>query len=157
MSHPETIAAHGGVLIDRIAPADRKQEFLAQADDLPRLTLDDRHFSDLVLIAIGAASPLTGFMGQADYETTVTDMRLANGLPWSVPITLSVSTDEAAKLTEGQLVRLDYSSKLLMRKPWPVILMVIMMLNCLATMLQCISWINLNWTTDGTMHQVPVR
>ena len=110
MSHPETIAAHGGVLIDRIAPADRKQEFLAQADDLPRLTLDDRHFSDLVLIAIGAASPLTGFMGQADYETTVTDMRLANGLPWSVPITLSVSTDEAAKLTEGQLVRLDDAS-----------------------------------------------
>ena len=110
MSHPETIAAHGGVLIDRIVPADRKQEFLAQADDLPRLTLDDRHFSDLVLIAIGAASPLIGFMGQADYETTVTDMRLANGLPWSVPITLSVSADEAAKLTEGQLVRLDDAS-----------------------------------------------
>jgi sulfate adenylyltransferase len=110
VSHPETIAAHGGVLIDRIVPADRKQEFLAQADDLPRLTLDDRHFSDLVLIAIGAASPLIGFMGQADYETTVTDMRLANGLPWSVPITLSVSADEAAKLTEGQLVRLDDAS-----------------------------------------------
>ncbi len=110
MSHPETIAAHGGVLIDRIAPADRKQEFLAQADALPRLTLDDRHFSDLVLIAIGAASPLIGFMGQADYETTVTDMRLANGLPWSVPITLSVSAETAAKLTEGQLVRLDDAS-----------------------------------------------
>lgn len=110
MSHPETIAAHGGVLIDRIAPADRKQEFLAQADTLPRLTLDDRHFSDLVLIAIGAASPLIGFMGQADYETTVTDMRLANGLPWSVPITLSVSTETAANLTEGQLVRLDDAS-----------------------------------------------
>ncbi|TAF53618.1 MAG: sulfate adenylyltransferase [Oscillatoriales cyanobacterium] len=107
MSHSETIAAHGGVLIDRIAPADRKQEFLAQAETLPRLTLDDRHFSDLVLIAIGAASPLIGFMGQADYETTVTDMRLANGLPWSVPITLSVSTETAAKLTEGELVRLD--------------------------------------------------
>ncbi len=110
MSHPETIAAHGGVLIDRIAPADRKQEFLAQADALPRLTLDDRHFSDLVLIAIGAASPLIGFMGQADYETTVTDMRLANGLPWSVPITLSVSAETAAKLTEGELVRLDDAS-----------------------------------------------
>jgi sulfate adenylyltransferase len=110
VSHPETIAAHGGVLIDRIAPADRKQEFLAQADALPRLTLDDRHFSDLVLIAIGAASPLIGFMGQADYETTVTDMRLANGLPWSVPITLSVSAETAAKLTEGELVRLDDAS-----------------------------------------------
>jgi sulfate adenylyltransferase len=110
VSHPETIAAHGGVLIDRIAPADRKQEFLAQADTLPRLTLDDRHFSDLVLIAIGAASPLIGFMGQADYDTTVTDMRLANGLPWSVPITLSVSSETAANLTEGQLVRLDDAS-----------------------------------------------
>lgn len=110
MSHSETIAAHGGVLIDRIAPADRQQEFLAQAETLPRLTLDDRHFSDLVLIAIGAASPLIGFMGQADYETTVADMRLANGLPWSVPITLSVSTETAAKLTEGELVRLDDAS-----------------------------------------------
>jgi sulfate adenylyltransferase len=110
VSHSETIAAHGGVLIDRIAPADRQQEFLAQAETLPRLTLDDRHFSDLVLIAIGAASPLIGFMGQADYETTVTDMRLANGLPWSVPITLSVSTETAAKLTEGELVRLDDAS-----------------------------------------------
>ncbi|MGD1903990.1 MAG: sulfate adenylyltransferase [Geitlerinemataceae cyanobacterium] len=110
MSQPETIAAHGGVLIDRIAPADRKEEFLAKADTLPRLTLDDRAFSDLVLIAIGAASPLTGFMGKADYEPTVTDMRLANGLPWSVPITLSVSEEEAAKLTEGELVRLDDST-----------------------------------------------
>jgi sulfate adenylyltransferase len=110
VSHSETIAAHGGVLIDRIAPADRQQEFLAQAETLPRLTLDDRHFSDLVLIAIGAASPLIGFMVQADYETTVTDMRLANGLPWSVPITLSVSTETAAKLTEGELVRLDDAS-----------------------------------------------
>jgi sulfate adenylyltransferase len=110
VSHSETIAAHGGVLIDRIAPADRQQEFLAQAETLPRLTLDDRHFSDLVLIAIGAASPLIGFMGQADYETTVTDMRLANGLPWSVPITLSVSIETAANLTEGELVRLDDAS-----------------------------------------------
>jgi sulfate adenylyltransferase len=49
-------------------------------------------------------------MGQADYETTVADMRLANGLPWSVPITLSVSTETAAKLTEGELVRLDDAS-----------------------------------------------
>jgi len=110
VSHPELIAAHGGTLINRIAPAERKQEFLAQAETLPRITLDERHFSDLVLIAIGAASPLTGFMSKADYDTTVTDMRLANGLPWSVPITLSVSTEEAAKLNEGDLVRLDDST-----------------------------------------------
>jgi len=110
VSQPETIAAHGGTLIDRIAPADRKAEFLAQADALPRLTLDDRQFSDLVLIAIGAASPLTGFMGKADYESTVTDMRLANGLPWSVPIVLSTTEAIAATLTEGQLVRLDDAS-----------------------------------------------
>ncbi len=103
----ETIAAHGGTLINRLATAEQKQEFLAQADDLPRVTMDDRTFSDLALIAIGGFSPLTGFMAEADYLRVVKDMRLANGLPWSVPITLSVSEDVANSLKEGDRVRLD--------------------------------------------------
>ncbi|NMG58466.1 sulfate adenylyltransferase [Geitlerinema sp. P-1104] len=103
----ETIAAHGGTLINRLATAEQKQEFLAQADDLPRVTMDDRTFSDLALIAIGGFSPLTGFMAEADYLRVVKDMRLANGLPWSVPITLSVSEDVANSLKQGDRVRLD--------------------------------------------------
>lgn len=111
MSHyPDGIAPHGGELINRIANPAQKQEFLSQADTLPRVTLDERATSDLVMIAIGGFSPLVGFMERADYETVVTDMYLANGLPWSIPITLSVAEDVAAPLTEGQLVRLDDAS-----------------------------------------------
>ena len=109
-SNNSTIAPHGGELIDRIATPAQKEEFLQQADSLPRVQLDDRAFSDLALIAIGGFSPLTGFLEQADYETVVTDMRLANGLPWSIPVTLSVEEEVAEPLKEGSRVRLDDAS-----------------------------------------------
>ena len=101
------IAPHGGTLINRLASAEQKQTFLSKTDSLPQVTLDARAASDLVMIAIGGFSPLTGFMSQADYNPVVTDMRLANGLPWSVPVTLSVSEAVAEPLQIGQLVRLD--------------------------------------------------
>lgn len=101
------ITPHGGQLINRIATAAERQEFLDQADYLPRVQLDDRLLSDLEMIAIGALSPLTGFMEKADYEKVVTEMRLANGLPWSIPITLSVDPEGAEYLKEGEWVRLD--------------------------------------------------
>jgi sulfate adenylyltransferase len=101
------IAPHGGLLINRIATAGEKQEFLEQADRLPRVQLDERATSDLVLIAIGGFSPLTGFMEQADYEKVVDEMHLVNGLPWSIPVTLSVSEEVAEPLKEGSWVRLD--------------------------------------------------
>ena len=100
--NPETIAPHGGHLINRIATPAETQEFTEKADALPRVQLDDRAFSDLVLIAIGGFSPLTGFMEQEDYETVVTDMRLANGLPWSIPITLSVTEEVADPLQDPE-------------------------------------------------------
>ena len=101
------IAPHGGELINRIATAEQRQSFIEKASYLPRVQLDARSQSDLEMIAIGAFSPLTGFMGQADYTGVVNNMYLASGLPWSVPITLSVSQDVADSLTEGSLVRLD--------------------------------------------------
>lgn len=103
----ETIPAHGGQLINRVATAGERDEFMAQADKMPRVTLDERAFSDLVMIAIGGFSPLQGFMAQADYENVVDNMRLANGLPWAVPVTLSVTEEVAAPLTEGSWIRLD--------------------------------------------------
>jgi sulfate adenylyltransferase len=103
------IAPHGGQLINRIATAVERQEFLDKADQLPRVQLDERATSDLVMIAIGGFSPLKGFMEQADYELVVEDMRLTNGLPWAIPITLSVSEEVAAPLQEGGWVRLDDS------------------------------------------------
>jgi sulfate adenylyltransferase len=106
---PDNIAPHGGTLINRIATAEQRAEFLSKADHLPRVSLDERAVSDLEMIAIGGFSPLTGFMGQADYEQVVNEMHLSNGLPWSIPITLSVSADVAASLSEGSYVRLDNS------------------------------------------------
>jgi sulfate adenylyltransferase len=103
------IAPHGGQLINRIATAVERQEFLDKADQLPRVQLDERATSDLVMIAIGGFSPLKGFMEQADYELVVEDMRLTNGLPWAIPITLSVSEEVAEPLQEGSWVRLDDS------------------------------------------------
>ncbi|MDB9313226.1 sulfate adenylyltransferase [Spirulina sp. CS-785/01] len=108
-SHANGIPPHGGTLINRLASDAEKKEFLAQGERLPRVQLDDRAFSDLVMIAIGGFSPLTGFMEQNDYETVVTEMHLANGLAWSLPVTLSVSEDVANSLKEGEWVRLDDS------------------------------------------------
>ncbi|MEL6224417.1 MAG: sulfate adenylyltransferase [Cyanobacteria bacterium J06627_8] len=101
------VPAHGGTLINRLASPEQKAEFLSKGDSLPSVTLDDRAVSDLAMIAIGGFSPLTGFMEEADYLTVVKDMRMANGLPWSIPVTLSVTTEEAEPLNEGTLVRLN--------------------------------------------------
>ncbi|MBD2725856.1 sulfate adenylyltransferase [Nostoc sp. FACHB-892] len=107
--NPDAIAPHGGQLVNRIATPEQRAEFLSKADFLPQVQLDDRAVSDLEMIAIGAFSPLTGFMNQEDYDRTVTEMRLANGLVWSIPITLSVSEEVASPLKEGGFIRLDNS------------------------------------------------
>ncbi len=107
MSYRDGIAPHGTRLVNRIAAPNQKQEFLEKAEVLPRVQLDERAVSDLVMLAIGAFSPLTGFMEQADYDRVVMGMRLANGLPWSIPITLSVTEAVASPLKAGSLIRLD--------------------------------------------------
>ncbi|QSJ18991.1 sulfate adenylyltransferase [Nostoc sp. UHCC 0702] len=105
--HPDAIAPHGGQLVNRIATPEQQAEFLSKAEFLPRVQLDERAVSDLEMIAIGGFSPLTGFMNQEDYDRVVLEMRLANGLAWSIPITLSVAEEVATPLQEGGLIRLD--------------------------------------------------
>ncbi|PSN20019.1 sulfate adenylyltransferase [filamentous cyanobacterium CCP5] len=105
--HTDTIPAHGGQLINRICTSEQRAEFLDKADHLPVVQLDERAFSDLAMIAIGGFSPLSGFMEKADYDRVVNEMHLANGLPWSIPVTLSVTAAVAEPLKEGGLVRLD--------------------------------------------------
>ena len=103
----KAIAPHGGQLVNRLVSEAQRQEFLSKADFLPKVQLTARSLSDLELIAIGGFSPLSGFMGKADYESVVIDMRLHNGLPWSVPITLPVSESISESLTIGTSIRLD--------------------------------------------------
>jgi len=85
------IAAHGGTLVSRVIAAEEYPAALELAAALPSLTVEARTVADLELIATGAYSPLTGFMGLADYQRVLHEMRLADGLPWSLPITLRVS------------------------------------------------------------------
>jgi len=105
--YTEAIAPHGGKLINRIATAEQRQIFLEKAELLPRITIDERTASDLVMLAIGGFSPLMGFMEQADYESVVNQMHLPNGLPWTLPITLSVTEEQAASLRDGSWVGLE--------------------------------------------------
>jgi len=85
------IAAHGGTLVSRVIAHEEYPAALELAAALPSLTVDSRTVADLELIATGAYSPLTGFMGLADYQRVLHEMRLADGLPWSLPITLRVT------------------------------------------------------------------
>ena len=96
------IAPHGGTLINRLASPQEAGAIAARAAGLPRLSLSLREAADLDLIAVGGMSPLTGFMNRADYESTVSNMRLADGTLWSLPITLSAPSDIAAGLRVGQ-------------------------------------------------------
>jgi sulfate adenylyltransferase len=85
-----SIAPHGGTLIDRCVAGAERDALISEAAKLPRVDLDERQLADLDMIAVGAMSPLSGFLGQKDYEGVVHNMRLADGTPWPLPITLRV-------------------------------------------------------------------
>ena len=92
------IQPHGGVLVNREVKGAERDQLMRAASGLQRLQLNARQISDLLMIAIGAYSPLEGFMGEADYRPVVSSMHLANGVAWPIPITLAVSSDEAKRL-----------------------------------------------------------
>src|SRR3954471_3325358 len=100
------VAPHGGALIDRIVPPADEPGLRETAAASPSLVLDARELADLELIAVGAASPLRGFLGAADYESVLARMRLADGTVWPIPLTLAASDEDAAGLERGSPVAL---------------------------------------------------
>jgi sulfate adenylyltransferase len=102
----QLIAPHGGELVLNMASEAERADLQERARGLPEVTVGSRQLADLEMLAIGAYSPLSGFMKRADYLGAVNDMHLENGLPWSVPITLSVTPEQAAGLKEGLQVAL---------------------------------------------------
>ena len=92
------IQPHGGVLVNCEVKGRERDQLMRAMSGLPRLQLNARQISELLLIATGAYSPLDGFMGEADYREVVSSMRLANGVAWPMPITLAVSSDDARRL-----------------------------------------------------------
>jgi sulfate adenylyltransferase len=84
------IAAHGGTLVNRVRSLRELGLTTTDLENLPSLELNERSYADLECIATGVYSPLTGFVSSADHARIVREMRLENGLPWSIPITLGV-------------------------------------------------------------------
>lgn len=100
------IRPHGGTLVNRLLEGAERQEALEKAASLPPFILVPENVSDVDMIAVGAMSPLTGFMSQADYEGVVETMRLSSGVVWSIPITLAVSQEVAASIAEDAEIAL---------------------------------------------------
>lgn len=96
------IEPHGGVLVNRLVPEAERREALREARGLPAIPIDKRAISDLDLIGIGAFSPLAGFLNEEDYRSVLDGMRLASGLVWSLPVTLPVDEETAARLAVGK-------------------------------------------------------
>ena len=89
------IEPYGGRLVDLVVSPRRGEELKALSRHLPALQLSSRACCDLELLAIGAYSPLDRFMGEADYECVLSQMRLANGHLFPIPITLPVHADHS--------------------------------------------------------------
>ena len=100
------ISPHGGKLVQRLIQSGKTQALIEEAGDLPAITLTPKQACDLEMIAIGAFSPLTGFVSQNDFEGICRQVRLQDGTVWPIPITLAVDDDTKSKIAEGQRVAL---------------------------------------------------
>jgi sulfate adenylyltransferase len=106
MPDHQTIAPHGGTLVDLLVPGEQRDRALTEADHLPKLVVSERELSDLEMLAVGALSPLTGFVGEADYLSVLATMHLSNGLAWSIPVTLSLTDEDVKRIGAGTSVAL---------------------------------------------------
>lgn len=118
----DLIAPYGGTLKDLRLDGEAAEKAREEALHLPSWDLTERQLCDLELLAVGGFSPLAGFLGQADYERVVTEMRLADGTLWPMPITLDVSEAFAAERKEGERIAL--------RDPEGVLLAILTVSDC---------------------------
>jgi sulfate adenylyltransferase len=102
----DLIRPHGGELIDLFVPGAERAALQRDAAALPSWDLNARQLCDIELLMNGAFSPLTGFMGKADYARVVREMRLADGTLWPLPVTLDVAEDFAQSTPPGARVAL---------------------------------------------------
>jgi len=101
MSAGSLVPPHGGTLVNRIVTDAEASTLREEAAGLPRIELSAKQACDLEMIAIGAFSPLTGFVGREDFESICNNMRLADGTVFPIPVTLAVDEDVKATLSEG--------------------------------------------------------
>jgi sulfate adenylyltransferase len=101
------IAPYGGALVDLLAPQHEREALKDHASQLPSLQVSERVVCDLEMLAVGAFSPLDRFMGQADYQRVLEEMRLANGCLFPIPVTLPINPGPEIKLDRDIALRND--------------------------------------------------
>ncbi len=77
-----------------------------RAAEMPQVSITSRETGDLIMLGIGGFTPLTGFMGKADWQGVCADMKMANGIFWPIPITMSVDQETADSLNDGDEIAL---------------------------------------------------
>lgn len=105
MTKANLIAPYGGKLVNLVVEGAEREELLARAAQLPSIKISMRALCDLELLATGGFSPLTTFMGKADYERVLREMRLTDGTLWPLPITLTVNPRELPIVGEDLVLR----------------------------------------------------
>ncbi|MGC9521033.1 MAG: bifunctional sulfate adenylyltransferase/adenylylsulfate kinase [Anaerolineae bacterium] len=98
------IPPYGGKLVDLVAAAEEREALMAEANQYPTFQMSDRNLCDLELLAVGSFSPLDRFMGQEDYQRVLTEMRLADGTLFPIPITLTINKEDLP--TRGEWITL---------------------------------------------------
>ena len=102
----QLISPHGGLLKDLYLTAEEAAAEKIRAQEMTSWELTPRQICDIEVLLNGAFSPREGFLGRADYDRCVKEMRLADGTLWPIPITLDVSEAFAAGLSEGEEIAL---------------------------------------------------
>lgn len=101
------VPPHGSASVKPLLlPESERGEELKRAADLKRVPLDSRAVSDVFMLAMGAYTPLDGFMGHDDWRGSCVDMKMANGTFWPIPITLPAAKDIADSINSGEEVAL---------------------------------------------------
>jgi sulfate adenylyltransferase len=106
MSKAKLISPYGGnKLVNLVVTGKERDELLGRAPQLPSIKISMRNLCDLELLATGGFSPLDRFMGKADYERVLHDMRLSNGVLFPLPITLTADPKELPTVGEELVLR----------------------------------------------------
>ncbi|MEI6289698.1 MAG: bifunctional sulfate adenylyltransferase/adenylylsulfate kinase [Chloroflexota bacterium] len=105
MSKANLISPYGGKLVNLVVTGAERDALLNRASKLSSLKISMRNLCDLELLATGGFSPLTTFMGKADYERVLHEMRLADGTLWPLPITLTADPKELPTVGEDIVLR----------------------------------------------------
>lgn len=106
-----SIEPHGGKLVNRFVPEEKKERKIEEAKKCKQIFLDEYLSFDLDCIAKGIFSPLEGFMGEEETLSSLETMHLRKSLPWTIPILLDVSSEKADTIEIGETVALYNSDK----------------------------------------------